>query len=128
MMLRQQAGGQQNRNISLLRRHLAQRGALDSGSLGAGVTSIGNETSGLLAQGTNLAANQEAEGLLDLMKSARAMQFSREEADKERSNREYLMRLNQQFTKENQPEWWELLLGGIGGAIPTAAGGYFGSK
>lgn len=116
MMLRQQVGGQQNRNIGMLRRNLAQRGALDSGSLGAGLTSLGNESSNILAQGTQMAANQEAEGLLDFLKRNQAMQFSREQADADRQSRMAMVRLQADLERRNQPSGIESLLAGLGGS------------
>ena len=119
-MLRQGLYGQQNRNVNVLRRNLAQRGALDSGSLGAGIGQIGNETSGLLAQGTNLAANNEAEGLLSLIKAMNDRSFAREQSERDYQNQRNLLAFRNTLERNNKPSGLEGLLSGVGAAAGQA--------
>ena len=120
MMLRQGVQGQQGRNINLLRRHLAQRGALDSGSLGAGTTSLGNESSNILAAGTQSATLNESDAILALMGKLRDRQWGREDSQTDYDRKQALMRLAAQLDKENQPSGIELFLQGLGGAAGNA--------
>ena len=112
--------GGQERGIQGLRRQLAQRGMLDSGSLGAGVTDIIGQTQGRLAEGTQAAAIGESETLLDMLKREQDRQFASQQMAKQLAAQQQMMQLQAQLSRQNQPTGMESLLGGLGGA---AAGG-----
>ena len=119
-LLRQMLMGGQERGIQGLRRQLAQRGMLDSGSLGAGVTDIIGQTQGRLAEGTQAAAIGESETLLDMLKREQDRQFASQQMAKQLAAQQQMMQLQAQLSKQNQPSGFESFLGGLGGA---AAGG-----
>ena len=102
-MLRQMLSGGQSRGIQDLRRQLAQRGMMDSGSLGGGVTDIVGQTQGRLAEGTQAALMGESETLLDLLKGQQQRNFSREQLMKQLEAQMQMAKMQQQFQKSQQP-------------------------
>ena len=116
-LLRNMLSGGQQRGIGDLRRNLAQRGMLDSGSLGAGIGSIVGKTQGQLSEGTQAAAMGESGILLDLIRREKDRGFEREQRGLDRSSRENLMRLQYDLQRRNQPSGFEQFLSGVGGGI-----------
>ena len=127
-LLRQMLTGGQQRGIGSLRAQLAQRGLLDSGSLGAGVSDIVSDTQGRLAQGTQATAMGESDDLLDMLRQEKARQFSAEQASLGRTHDFDLARMQQDFQVSQRPRWYEYLLQGLGGAAGTAVGYGLGTR
>lgn len=97
MMLRQQGMGQQQRGVQALRANLAQRGLLDSGGLGAGLTRISNDTGSMLAAGTQAAARDENSTLMSLMESSRNREHMSREAELSRQQQRRMQELAMQW-------------------------------
>lgn len=69
-LLRQLLGGQEQASGQRLKRALAQRGILDSGSLGAGLSQIATGTGEQLSQGVQRAQMQENQAVVNLITDA----------------------------------------------------------
>jgi len=128
-LLRQMLSGGQQSGIGDLRRNLAQRGMLDSGNLGAGISSIIGQTQGRLSEGTQAAAMGESEILLDLMRREKDRSFQRIENERNRSNQADMIRLSSSLNRQNEPSGIDMFLSGLGGAtgqiVPSALYGMF---
>lgn len=127
MLLRQNVMGNQGGAIAALRRNLAQRGALDSGSLGANISRIGNESANTLAQGTQHAALGENEALLGLMNRENDRRFAREQSATNYDRDRALLQLRSSLERRNKPSGIESLLSGVGSAAGTALPGWLSS-
>ena len=75
-----------------------------------------------MARGTQDAAISENGTLLDFLKAKQQRDLDKERQQAGFSQQEYMARLMQQFQKENEPKWWEQLLG-LGGQVASTAGG-----
>jgi len=128
LMLRQQMGGARNRGLASLRRILAQRNALDSGSLEAGVTNMENNLSSLLAQGTQNIGIQQTQGELDELNKMRDSLLNREMA--ERGYTAQFQQLQAQLAAQlagQRTAGSNAALGALGNAAGQAAGTAFGN-
>lgn len=128
-LLRTNLRGQGNEYVARLRRNLAQRGALDSGSLGAGITSISQNLSNILSEGTQRAAQGESDAYLNILEREKGRAWQSSEAEKQRSFQRAMAQLNRGYAQEDyrqrqsdEPDWLDYLLGGAGSAIGTGVG------
>ena len=127
-LLRQQVGQGMRQGTGHLRQNLAQRGMLDSGSLGAGITSMSNAAGNTLASGTMMAANKESDSLMSLLEAERSRQFASQMQTEQLNAQRQLAQMQITAQQDMQPQWWEYLLGGVGQGLGTAGGYALGSR
>lgn len=119
-LLRQQLTQGTRYGTNALRANLAQRGLLDSGSLGAGIGRLNQQYGQQMAQGTMLAANNETDNLMKLLEAEKNRQF---QAQQNAANNQALMaRMAEEarLQRAGQPSGFEQFLGGVGSAAGQA--------
>ena len=121
-------GQGEQRGIGRLRQNLAQRGLMDSGSLGAGISSINRDTQSRLAEGSQAAMGNEADMLLGMHQAELGRQHSLTMLDKQASYQRDLARYQAELQAAMQPSGFEQFLSGLGGAVGTGLGMYAGGR
>lgn len=107
-----------------LRQNLAQRGLMDSGSLGAGASRISNNYGNLMAQGTMNAANNETDKILGLQQQEAARQHDLQMQQINASSQRSLAELMARLQRENQPTGWQQFASGAGQGVASALPAY----
>jgi hypothetical protein len=121
-LLRQNLGQGAQYSTNRLRSNLAQRGLMDSGSLGAGIGRINSDYGNQMAQGTMHAANNENDALLRLLEEERNRQAQMRAQQAGFAHDQQMMALQNQYAQQNKPSWMDYLLGAGGQAAGTALG------